>query len=73
MEIDRVAKICHVSAYVAYEHCEPVYKKTFKFEISPSTHNSIIWDKIIKILKKNDQVFDAPGKIVIFPSRNKMD
>ena len=51
MEIDRVAKICHVSAYVAYEHCEPVYKKTFKFEISPSTHNSIIWDKIIKILK----------------------
>jgi hypothetical protein len=38
---------------VAYEHCEPVYKKTFKFEISPGTHNSIIWDKIIKILKKN--------------------
>ena len=30
MEIDRVAKICHVSAYVAYEHSEPVYKKTFK-------------------------------------------
>ena len=29
------------------------YKKTFKFEISPGTHNSIIWDKIIKILKKN--------------------
>ena len=53
MEIDRDAKICHVSAYVAYEHCEPVYKKTFKFEISPGTHNSIIWDKIIKILKKN--------------------
>ena len=53
MEIDRVVKICHVSAYVAYKHCEPVYKKTFKFEISPSTHNSIIWDKIIKILKKN--------------------
>ena len=53
MEIDRVAKICHVSAYVAYEHCEPVYKKTFKFEISPGTHNSIIWDKIIKILRKN--------------------
>ena len=53
MEIDRVAKICNVSAYVAYEHCEPVYKKTFKFEISPGTHNSIIWDKIIKILKKN--------------------
>ena len=26
MEIGRVAKICHVSAYVAYEHCEPVYK-----------------------------------------------
>ena len=53
MEIDRICKYCHVSAYVAYENCSPVYKKTFKFEISPSTHNSIIWDKIIKILKKN--------------------
>ena len=53
MEIDRICKYCHVSAYVAYENCSPVYKKTFKFEISPSTHNGIIWDKIIKILKKN--------------------
>ena len=53
MEIDRICKYCHVSAYVAYDNCSPVYKKTFKFEISPSTHNSIIWDKIIKILKKN--------------------
>ena len=53
MEIDRICKYCHVSAYVAYENCDPVYKKTFKFEISPSTHNSIIWDKIEKILKKN--------------------
>ena len=35
MEIDRVAKICHVSAYVAYEHCEPVYKKTFKLKLVP--------------------------------------
>ncbi len=49
MEIDRICKYCHVSAYVAYDNCSPVYKKTFKFEISPSTHNSIIWDKIIKI------------------------
>ena len=53
MEIDRVCRYCHVNAYVAYENCDPVYKKTFKFEISPSTHNSIIWDKIVKILKKN--------------------
>ena len=53
MEIDRVCKYCHVNAYVAYENCDPVYKKTFKFEISPSTHNSIIWYKIIKTLKKN--------------------
>ena len=53
MEIDRICKYCHVSAYVAYDNCSPVYKKTFKFEISPSTHNRIIWDKIIKILKKN--------------------
>ena len=53
MEIDRICKYCHVSAYVAYDNCSPVYKKTFKFEISPSTHNSIIWDKIVKILKKN--------------------
>ena len=29
MEIDRVCKYCHVSAYVAYENCSPVYKKTF--------------------------------------------
>ena len=53
MEIDRICKYCHVSAYVAYDNCSPVYKKTFKFEISPSTHNTIIWDKIIKIIKKN--------------------
>ena len=53
MEIGRVSKYCHVSAYVAYDNCSPVYKKTFKFEISPSTHNDIIWNKIINILKKN--------------------
>jgi len=53
MEIDRVCKYCHVSAYVAYDNCSPVYKKTFKFEISPSTHNAIIWDKIIRVLKNN--------------------
>ena len=53
MEINSVNKYCHVSAYVAYDNCSPVFKKTFKFEISPSSHNSIIWDKIIKALKKN--------------------
>ena len=53
MEIDLICKYCHVSAYVAYDNCSPVYKKTFKFEISPSTHNAIIWDKIIRVLKKN--------------------
>ena len=49
MEIDRVCKYCHVSAYVAYDNCDPVYKKTFKFEISPGSHNSLVWDKIIKL------------------------
>ena len=52
MEIGRVCKYCHVSAYVAYDNCDPVYKKTFKFEISPGSHNSLVWDKIIKIFKK---------------------
>jgi hypothetical protein len=53
MEINNDNKYCHVSAYVAYDNCSPVFKKTFRFEISPSSHNSIIWDKIIKVLKKN--------------------
>ena len=53
MEIDRVCKYCHVSAYVAYDNCDPVYKKTFKFEILPGEHNSLVWDKIIKIFRKN--------------------
>ena len=53
MEINSVNKYCHVSAYVAYDNCSPVFKKTFRFEVSPSSHNSIIWDKIIKVLKKN--------------------
>ena len=53
MEIGRNNKYCHVSAYIAYDNCSPVYKKTFKFELSPSEHNSIVWDKIIRTLKKN--------------------
>jgi len=53
MEINGINKYCHVSAYIAYDNCSPVYKQTFKFELSPSTHNSIIWEKIIKILKEN--------------------
>ena len=53
MEINGINKYCHVSAYVAYDNCSPVFKKTFRFEISPSSHNSIIWDKRIKALKKN--------------------
>ena len=55
MEIGRVCKYCHVSAYVAYDNCDPVYKQTFKFEILPGQHNSLVWDKIIKIFKKNKQ------------------
>ena len=46
MEIDRINKYCHVSAYIAYDNCSPVYKQTFKFEISPSDHNSIVWDRL---------------------------
>ena len=36
MEIDRVCKYCHVSAYVAYDNCDPVYKKTLK-KLKPMT------------------------------------
>ena len=53
MEIDRINKYCHVSAYIAYDNCSPVYKQTFKFALSPSTNNSIIWEKIITTLKNN--------------------
>ena len=53
MEIDRINKYCHVSAYIAYDNFSPVYKQTFKFALNPSTHNSIIWEKIITTLKKN--------------------
>ena len=35
------------------DNCDPVYKKTFKFEISPGSHNSLVWDKIIKLFRKN--------------------
>ena len=52
MEIDRINKYCHVSAYIAYDKCSPVYKQTFKFEINPGDHNSIVWNKIITTLKK---------------------
>ena len=53
MEIDRVCKYCHVSAYVAYDNCDPVYKQSFKFEIRPGEHNSLVWEKIIKIFRNN--------------------
>ena len=52
MEIDRINKYCHVSAYIAYDNCSPVYKQTFQFKINPSEHNSIIWDKIIRTFKE---------------------
>ena len=52
MEIDRINKYCHVSAYIAYDNCSPVYKQTFQFKINPSDHNSIVWDKVIRTLKK---------------------
>jgi len=52
MEIDRINKYCHVSAYIAYDNCSPVYKQTFQFKINLSDHNSIVWDKIIRTLKK---------------------
>ena len=53
MEIGRVCKYCHVSTYIAYDNCNPVYKQSFKFEIRPGEHNSLVWDKIIKIFEKN--------------------
>jgi len=33
MEINGINKYCHVSAYIAYDNCSPVYKQTFKFEL----------------------------------------
>ena len=52
MEINDIHKYCHVSTFISYGNSTPVYKQTFKFEISPSEHNSIVWDKIIRSLKK---------------------
>ena len=45
MEIDRINKYCHVSAYIAYDNCSPVYKQTFKFEISFHLRFSITSNK----------------------------
>ena len=69
MEIDRINKYCHVSAYIAYDNCSPVYKQTFKFEISPSDHNSIVLDKIIWTLKKigiNAELKSWSGSLSLF-------
>ena len=53
MEIDRINKYCHVSAYISYDNCNPIYKQTFQFKISAFEQNSIIWEKIISTLKEN--------------------
>ena len=53
MEIDQVYKYCHVSTFVSYDNSDPVYKQTFKFEILSGEHDSLVWEKIIKIVKKN--------------------
>ena len=66
MEIDRINKYCHVSAYIAYDNCSTAYKKTFKFEISPSTNNSIIWDKIIKTFKKTELMWSLSLEALSF-------
>jgi len=42
-----------VNTYIAYDNCSPVYKQSFKFEIKLGEHNSLVWDKIIKIFRKH--------------------
>ena len=52
MEINDI-KYCHVSAFISYGNSIPVYKKTFKFKLSPNTHHSLLLDKITSILKSD--------------------
>ena len=48
MEINNI-KYCHVSAFISYGNSTPVYKQTFKFKVSPSTHHSLLLDKNLSI------------------------
>ena len=50
MEINDI-KYCHVSTFISYGNSTPVYKQTFKFKVSPSTHHSLLLDKITSLLK----------------------
>ena len=52
MEINRVCKYCHVSTYIAYDNCNPVYKQSFKFEIKPRTQQFSLGQDH-KIFEKN--------------------
>ena len=53
MQKKSVHKYCHVNAYVAYEEDDPIYKKSFKFQLKPSANDPSIWPKLVSILNKN--------------------
>jgi hypothetical protein len=52
MEINDI-KYCHVSAFISYGNSIPVYKKTFKFKVSPNIHHSLLLEKITSLLKND--------------------
>jgi len=52
MEISDI-KYCHVSAFISYGNSIPVYKKTFKFKVSPNIHHSLLLEKITSLLKND--------------------
>ena len=53
MEINDIQKYCHVSTFISYGNSIPVYKQTFKFNVSPNTHHSLLLDKITSLLKSD--------------------
>ena len=53
MQKKSVHKYCHVNAYVAYEEDNPIYKKSFKFQLKPRMTDDEIWEKLVLMLNKN--------------------
>ena len=52
MQKKSVHKYCHVNAYVAYEEDDPIYKKSFKFQLKPRMTDDEIWEKLVLMLNK---------------------
>ena len=53
MQKKSVHKYCHVNAYVAYEEDDPIYKKSFKFQLKPGANDKSIWQALVSKLKKS--------------------